>query len=154
MLISFIFSYSENFSSWFTLFFFILEHDPSARDEVRRVNFIDPWLSMPRLGIGGGRTRWDLGHVRLVVAGAALRVHPLRHGVSGRVSPPVHGGYPDSVPCGGRALALRGGERGTVVSGDVEEGVEEEVSAALPQGGRLHEGGGLDVLGGAGGVEA
>ena len=40
------------------------------------------------------------------------------------------------------------------MSGDVEEGVEEEVSDALPQDGRLDQGGGPDALGGAGGAEA
>ena len=40
------------------------------------------------------------------------------------------------------------------MSGDVEEGVEEEVSAAFLQGGRLDQGDRLDALGGAGGVEA
>ena len=70
------------------------------------------------------------------------------------MSPPVDGGHPDSVPRGGRALAVWGGEWGAVVSGDVEEGVEEEVSDALPQGGRLDQGGPPDALGGAGGAEA
>ena len=40
------------------------------------------------------------------------------------------------------------------MSGDVEEGVEEEVSDALPQGGRLDQGDRPDALCGAGGVEA
>ena len=39
------------------------------------------------------------------------------------------------------------------MAGDVEEGIEEEVSDALPQVGRLDQGGRLDALGGAGGVE-
>ena len=39
------------------------------------------------------------------------------------------------------------------MSGDVAEGVEEEVSDALPEGGRLDQGGRPDALGGAGGVE-
>ena len=54
----------------------------------------------------------------------------------------------------GRALAVWGGEWGAVVSGDVEEGVEEQVSDAFPQGGRLDQGGRPDAPGGAGGVEA
>ena len=54
----------------------------------------------------------------------------------------------------GRALAVWGGTRGAVVSGGVEEGVEEEVSDTFPQGGRLHQGVRPDALGGAGGVEA
>ena len=69
------------------------------------------------------------------------------------MSPPVDGGHPNSVPPGGRALAVRGGEWGVVVSGDVEKGVEEEVSDALPRGGRLDQGDRPDVLGGAAGAE-
>ena len=68
--------------------------------------------------------------------------------------PKVDEGHPDPALRGGRALAVRGGEWGEVVSGDVEEGVEEEVSDALPQDGRLNQGGRPDALGGAGGVEA
>ena len=89
-----------------------------------------------------------------MVAGAALGVHPPRHGVSDKVSPPVDGGHPYSAPRGGRALTVRGGKRRDVMSGDVEEGVEEEVSDALPHGGRLDQGRRPDALGGAGGVEA
>ena len=70
------------------------------------------------------------------------------------MSPSVFGGQPDSVPRGGRALAVWRGEWGAAVSGDVEEGVEEEVSDAFPQGGRLDQGDRPDALGGAGGVEA
>ena len=70
------------------------------------------------------------------------------------MSPPVDGGHPDPAPGGGRALAVWGGAWGAVVSGDVEEGVEEEVSDAFPQGGRLDQGGRPDALGGAGCVEA
>ena len=40
-----------------------------------------------------------------------------------------------------------------MVSGDVEEGVQEVVSDAFPQGGCLHQGVRPDALGGAGGVE-
>ena len=43
---------------------------------------------------------------------------------------------------------------GAVVSGDVEEGVEEEVSDAFPKGGRLDQGGRPDAGAGAGGAEA
>ena len=57
-------------------------------------------------------------------------------------------------PVGGRALAVRGGKRGAVLSGGVEEGVEEEVPDAIPQGGRLDEVGRPDALGCARGVEA
>ena len=70
------------------------------------------------------------------------------------MSPPVDGGHPDLVPSGGRALAVWGVEWGAVVSGDVEKGVEWEVSDAFPQGGRLNHGARPDALGGAGGVEA
>ena len=74
-----------------------------------------------------------MGHVGLLVAGAAIGVHPPRHGGSDQLLPSVDGGYPDSVPCRRRALAVSGGERGAVVSGDVEEGVEVEVSDASPR---------------------
>ena len=40
------------------------------------------------------------------------------------------------------------------MSGDVEEGVEEEVSNAFPEGCRLDQGGCPDALGSAGGAEA
>ena len=70
------------------------------------------------------------------------------------MSPPVDGGHPDLVPRGGRALAVWGGEWGAVVLGAVEEGVEEEVSDAFPQGGCLDQGDRPDALRGAGGVEA
>ena len=70
------------------------------------------------------------------------------------MSPPVDGGHPDPAPRGGQALAVWAGAWGVVVSGDVEEGVQEEVSDAFPQGGCLDQGAGLDALGGAGGVEA
>ena len=82
-----------------------------------------------------------MGHVGLAVAGAALGAVPLWHGVSDQVSPPVDGGHPDPAPRGGRAIAVWGGAWGALVSGDVEEGVEEEVSDAFPQGGRLDQGG-------------
>ena len=57
-------------------------------------------------------------------------------------------------PVQGGLLPFWGGEWGAVVWGDAEEGVEEEVSDALPQGGRLDQGGHPDALGGAGGAEA
>ena len=74
--------------------------------------------------------------------------------MSDQVSPPVEGGYPGSVPCEGRALAVTGGQRGAVVPDDLEKDIEEEVSDALPKGCRLDEGGRQDVLGGARGGEA
>ena len=70
------------------------------------------------------------------------------------MSPPVDGGHPDRVPRGGRALAVSGGEWGAVLSGDLQEAVEEDVSDALLQGDRLDQGGRPDALGGAGGAEA
>ena len=117
-------------------------------------HLVDPCLSFPRLSVGGGGAGWRVGHVGLVVAGAALGVHPPRHGISDKVWPPVDGRHLDSGPCGGRALAVRGGKWGAVLPGDLVESVEEEVSEALPQGGRLDEGHHPDALGGAGGVEA
>ena len=114
----------------------------------------DPYFPFPLFGVAGGGAGWGVGHVGLLVAGAALGVHPPRHGVSNQVLPAVEGGHPDSVPRGGRALALWGGKWRAVLSGDVEEGVEEEVSDALPQGGCLHQGGRPDALGSAAGAEA
>ena len=95
-----------------------------------------------------------MGHAGLAVAGASPGAVPLRHGVSDQVSPPVDGRHPDPAPRGGRALAVWGGAWGALVSGDVEEGVEEEVSDAFPQGGRLDQGGRPDGGAGAGGAEA
>ena len=110
--------------------------------------FPAPTLWCCRGGVGS-----RVGHVGLVVAGAALGVHPPRHGVSDQVSPPVDGGHPDPAPRGGRALAVWGRARGALVSGDVEEGVEEDVSDVFPQGGRLDQGGRPDGGAGAGGAE-
>ena len=107
----------------------------------------------PTLWCCRGWRRLGVGHVGLAVAGAALGAVPLRHGVSDQVSPPVDGGHPDPAPRGGRALAVWGGAWGALVSGDVEEGVEEEVSDAFPQGGRLDQGGRPDGGAGAGGAE-
>ena len=57
---------------------------------------------------------------------------PARHGVSNWVSPPLDGGGQDSVARWGRALAVRGGEWGAVVSGNmVVRGVPK---APLPKG--------------------
>ena len=111
-------------------------------------------FSLPLFGVAGGGAGGGVAHVGPAVAGAALGVLPLRHGLSDYVSPPVDGGHPHSVPRGGRALAVSGGKWEAVVLGDVEEGVEEEVSDAFPEGGRLDQGGRSDALGGARGVEA
>ena len=112
-----------------------------------------PCFPLPLFGAVRGGVGWGVGHVGLVVAAAALGVHPPRHGLSDQVSPPVDGGHPDPAPRGGRALAVWGGAWGALVSGDVEEGVEEEVSDAFPQGGRLNQGGRPDGGAGAGGAE-
>ena len=95
---------------------------------------VDPCLPFPLLRVAGGGAAWGVGHVGLVVADAALGVHAPRHGVSDKLCCPESvGGAKIRLPGGGRALAIRGGERGAVVSGDVEEGVKEEVSDALPE---------------------
>ena len=117
-------------------------------------HLVDPCLPFPLLGVARGGVGSGVGHVGLVVASAAPGVHPPQHGLSDKVSPPVDGGHPNRAPRGGRAVAVRGGKPGAVVSGDAEEGIKDEVSDALPQGGRLDQGGSLDDLGGAGGVEA
>ena len=96
-----------------------------------------------------------MGHVGLAVAGAACGGQPLRHRVSDKVpprvdfffdtkQPPVDRGHPDTVPLGGRAFAVGGGERRALLSGDVEEGVEDEVSDTFPQGGSLDKRGRQD----------
>ena len=41
-----------------------------------------PCFPLPLFGVAGGGTGWGVGHVGLAVAGAALGVLPLRHGVS------------------------------------------------------------------------
>ena len=115
---------------------------------------VDPCILSRLLGVAGAWAWWGMGHVGLLVAATALGVHPPRHGVSDKVSPPFHGEHPDLAPRGGRALAVRGGEQRAVVSGDVEEFVKKEVLDALPQGGRLEQGGRRDGLGGTEGVEA
>ena len=43
---------------------------------------VDPRLPFPVLGVAWGGAGWGVRHVWLVVAGAALGVHPPRHGVS------------------------------------------------------------------------
>ena len=64
------------------------------------------------------------------------------------------GGTQNRFPVGGGLLPSGVARGGGVVSGDVEGGVEEEISDAFPQGGRLDQGDRPDALGGAGGVEA
>ena len=41
-----------------------------------------PCFPLPLFGVAGSGAGWGVGHVGLAVAGAALGVHPLRHGVS------------------------------------------------------------------------
>ena len=41
-----------------------------------------PCFLLPLFGVVGGGAGWGVGHVGLVVAGAALGVQPPRHGVS------------------------------------------------------------------------
>ena len=41
-----------------------------------------PCFPLPLFGVVGGGAVWGVGHVGLVVAVAALGVHPPRHGVS------------------------------------------------------------------------
>ena len=102
-----------------------------ARDVVPEVaQRADPVNQRPRFpphGVVWGGAGWGVVHVGLMVAGAALGIYPPRLAVSDKVSLPIDGGYPDSVPFGGPALAVSGGKRGPVVLGNVEEGVEEEV---------------------------
>ena len=117
--------------------------------EAIRATHVSRSHSLVLSGVGAG---WGLGHVRLAVAGAALNAVRLRHWGSDQVSPPVDGGHPDPASRWGRALAVWGGEWGAVVSGNVEEGIEEEVSDCFPQGGRPDQGVRPDALGGAGGV--
>ena len=42
----------------------------------------DPCFPFPLLGVAGGGAGWGVGHVRLVVAGAALGVQLPQHGMS------------------------------------------------------------------------
>ena len=73
-----------------------------ARDMVPEVaqggHAVDRRPPFPRLGVSCGGGRWGVGHVGLAVAGAALGGHPLRPGVSNKVSPPVNGSHPHAVP--------------------------------------------------------
>ena len=41
-----------------------------------------PCFLLPLFGVAGGGAGWGVSHVRLAVAGAALGVHLLRHGLS------------------------------------------------------------------------
>ena len=63
------------------------------------------------------------------------------------------GGTQIRLPVGGGLSPSGVARRGALVSGDVEEGVEEEVSDAFPQGGCLDQGGRPDGGAGAGGAE-
>ena len=62
----------------------------------------NPCFPFPLLGVAGGGARWGVGHVGLLVAGAALGVHPARHGVcSTRCRPQWMGGTQIRSPVGG-----------------------------------------------------
>ena len=98
---------------------------------------VDPRPPFPCHGGSWGVVGWVLGHVRLAAAGAACGSYPLLLGVSNKLLPPVDGQHPDAVSFGGW---------GVFVSGSVDEGIEEEISDAFAQGGRL------DALPCAGGV--
>ena len=74
-------------------------------------------------------------------------------GVPDKVSPLVGEGHQDAVSWGGRTFAVRGGERGALVLGNVEEGVEEEILHAFTQCGHLVERGLPAQLAGARGGE-
>ena len=110
---------------------------------------VDPRPPSPCHGVGWVGAGRVVGHGGLVFADVAHRGHTLGLGISDKVPPPVERGHPDAVSWGGQAFAVGGGEQEALVSGDVEEGVEEEVLVALAQGGRLHEGGCPEGLGGA-----
>ena len=70
-----------------------------------------PCFPLPLFGAVGGGAGWGVGHVGLVVAGAALGVHPPRHGVSNQVSPQSMGGTQIRLPVGG-GLSPSGVARG------------------------------------------
>ena len=77
-----------------------------ARDVVPEVakggHTVNPRPSSPVHYVGWGGARWGLGNVGLVVATAALGGHLPRLGISDKLSPPVDGGHPETVPFGGR----------------------------------------------------
>ena len=62
-------------------------------------------------------------------------------------------GAPGSGSPWGAGSRRQSRQRAAVVSGSVEEDVEEEVTHTLPQGGRVDQGGRPDALCGAGCVE-
>ena len=99
--------------------------------------------------LAGGGPGWGEGHVGLAVADAARTGHPIRLRLSDKVPPLVGGGHSDAVSWGGRAFAVGAGERGPLLSADVEQGVAEEDSDALALGGRLDKGGRSNGLCGA-----
>ena len=86
---------------------------------------VDPRRPFPPLGVGRISARWGVGHLGLVVAGAAPGGHLLGLGASHKVLPPVDGGHHGAFAKGGQAFSVRGGERGALVSGDVDQAVEE-----------------------------
>ena len=70
-----------------------------------------PCFPLPLFGAVGGGVGWGMGHVGLVVAGAALGVHPPRHGLSTRCRPQSMGGTQIRLPVGG-GLSPSGVARG------------------------------------------
>ena len=70
-----------------------------------------PCFPLPFFGAVGGGAGWGLGHVGLVVAGAALGVHPHGTGCPTRCRPQSMGGTQIQVP-GGGGLSPSGVARG------------------------------------------
>ena len=94
---------------------------------------VNPGPPVPSHGVGLGGAGWGLGDVGLAKAGAARGGHPLGLGVSHKVPPPGDQGHPDAVSWGGRAFAVGAGERGALVSGDVEEGSKSKSRTPRPR---------------------
>ena len=61
----------------------------------------DPCFPFPRFGVARGGAGWGVGHVALVVAGAALGVHPLGMGCPTGCRPHSMGGAKTRSPVGG-----------------------------------------------------
>ena len=66
---------------------------------------VDPRPPFPCHGRSWGDVGWGLGHVRVVVAGAALGSYLLLWGVPNKLLPPVDGQHPDAVSfCSGGGI--------------------------------------------------
>ena len=90
----------------------------------------------------------------LVMFGSRQQVWPLEDTGCGRGSltrsrPQSTGGTRIRSPLGRGAFAVGGGERGLLMFGDTDEGVEEDISDASAGRGHLDEGGCPDGLAGA-----